>query len=149
MRTIVPLLLVAACSGQAVTEPPIPAAEYQTWYPIVTWGELPGHSGDTYRKIYANPVARTYEGGQYPEGTILVKEIHDLDMSTGVPSPGALQYVAIMRRLGQPPAGLSDEGGWLFSYTDTPGGSETRESYCWSACHVDAPYHGAWLDYSK
>jgi hypothetical protein len=143
-------LALAACASETVDQPPIPSSEYTTWgNPIVAFGELPGHGGDTYRIIYANDTARTYEGGQYPEGTILVKEVHDLANVNGVPTAGALQYVAIMRRLGPPPRGLTDEGGWLFSYTSDPGGTETKASYCWDACHVDAPYHGAWLDYSK
>jgi hypothetical protein len=108
--------------------------------------ELPGHGGDTCRVIYANSVAQTYEGGAYPEGTVLVKEIHDPTPADGT---GALQYVAIMRRENAQPTGFSHDGGWLFTYSLTPNGTETQESYCWAACHVAAPYGGAWLDYSK
>ena len=41
-------------------------------------------------------------------------------MSNGMPTPGALQYVAIMRRLGPAPVGLDDEGGWLFTEATSP-----------------------------
>ncbi len=158
MRAALALLVIAAaCSDpvDASKHPPIPAATYQQWKKLETWGELPGHGGDTYRIIYANPIAQTYEGGQYPDGptddttSILVKEVHDLAGTADMPAPGALQYVAIMRRVGAAPEGLTDEGGWLFSYTTSPGGSEEHYSYCWDACHVDAPYHGAWLDYAR
>ena len=137
----------AACASPTVDAPPV--GDYTQWKQIRTWGELPGHGGDTFRIIYANDVATTYEGGAYPDGTVLVKEVHDLSSSNGIPAPGALQYVAIMRRTSAQPTGFSDDGGWLFTYTDTPGGTETQESYCWAACHVAAPYGGAWLDYSK
>lgn len=152
------MLALPACSDpvDATAHPPIPAATYQQWKKIEVHGDLPGHGGDTYRIIYANPIAQSFEGGQYPSGpddastSILVKEVHDLAGTDSAPAPGALQYVAVMRRLpGAAPQGLSEEGGWLFSYTTSPGGSEQHASYCWDACHVDAPYHGAWFDYSK
>src|SRR5262249_10485584 len=129
--TLAPLAIaLAACAGDAVSDRLDPA-EYRTWHKVETYGVVPGHSGDTYRIIYASPEAETFDGGRYPEGTRLVKEIHALDTSSGKPAAGALQYVAIMRRLpGPPPAGLSDEGGWQFTYTKTPGGSETHYSYC-------------------
>lgn len=155
---IILALAVAACGDpvDATAHPPIEQKTYVQWMtPIETYGVLPGHGGETFRRIYANPIAQTYEGGQYPSGpddattSIIVKEVYDLGGTSDAPAPGALQYVALMRRIGPPPQGLSDEGGWLFSYTTTLGGSEEHASYCWSACHVDAPYHGAWLDYSK
>ena len=137
----------AACLSKPVS--PEPTGDYTQWKQIATWGELPGHWGNTYRIIYANDVATTYEGGAYPEGTILVKEIYDLKTVNGVAAPGALQYVAIMRRLGPPPAGFSDTGGWLFTYADKPQGAETEYDPCWATCHQAAPFGGAWLDYSK
>jgi Cytochrome P460 len=140
-------LALAGCIGDAVTAEPV--GDYTQWKRVDTWGRLPGHGGDTYRVIYANDVARTFDGGHYPDGSILVKEIHDLDSSGAMPAPGALQDVAIMRRLGPPPAGLDDEGGWLFSAATSPGGTETHYAYCWESCHVDAPFQGAWFDYAK
>jgi hypothetical protein len=149
MKTIaIGALALAACLSNSVT--PDPTGDYTQWgQPIVATDDLPGHGGATYRKIYANDVARTYEGGAYPDGTVLVKEVYDRQLVNGVAAPGALQYVAIMRRLGPPPAGFSDEGGWLFTYTTKPQGSETHYSYCWESCHQAAPFGGAWLDYSK
>jgi len=136
---------VAGC-GDAVQ--PDPIGDYTAWYKVETWGNVPGH-GDSYRIIYANDVARTYRGGQYPEGTILVKEVYDRAGTADAPAPGKLQYVAIMRRLGAAPEAYTDEGGWLFTATDKPGGDETHYGYCWNACHAAAPYSGAWLDYSR
>jgi hypothetical protein len=150
MRHLMFACAAALCASCSNTVSPPPTGDYTQWpKQIRTSGELPGHGGDTFRIIYANDVATTFDGGAYPDGTVLVKEVHDLAQSGGLPAPGALQYVAIMRRQGAPPTGFSDDGGWLFTYTDTPGGSETQESYCWAACHVAAPFGGAWLDYSK
>lgn len=143
MRTALLLVFAGACVGNAVDDT-IDPAEYRTWKKVATSGDLPGHGGPSYRIIYASPEATTFEGaGQYPEGTRLVKEVYDHE-------GGKLQYVAVMRRLeGPPPQGLSDEGGWLFTETATPGDKETHYAYCWASCHVAAPFHGAWLDYSK
>ena len=150
MRLALATLLLAGCLGSAVDDTLDPAV-YTTWKKVVTYGDLPGHGGTSYRIIYASPEAQAFEGGgHYPEGSQLVKEVYDLDTSSGAPAPGKLQYVAIMRRLpGPPPQGLSDEGGWLFTEASTPGGKETKYSYCWDSCHVAAPFQGAWLDYSK
>jgi hypothetical protein len=144
-----PLVALAACISNAVDDR-IDPSEYQAWSKkIETYGELPGHGGDSYRIIYANPIAQTFAGGHYPEGSILVKEVHALTTTSGAPAAGALQSVAIMRRLPGTPEGLDDEGGWLFTETSTPGGSETHYAYCWESCHVAGPYQGAWFDYSK
>lgn len=149
MKVLAMIVLgTTGCLSKAVS--PDPTGDYTQWTKkIVATGELPGHWGDTYRIIFANEIATKYAGGAYPDGTILVKEIHDLDLVNGVPAPGALQYVAIMRRLGPQPAGFSDEGGWLFTYTDTPQGPESEYDPCWATCHRAAPFAGAWFDYSK
>ncbi|HTJ45538.1 MAG TPA: cytochrome P460 family protein [Kofleriaceae bacterium] len=153
MKGALAFVAFAACIGNGVSDR-IDKSEYETWKKIATHGVLPAHGGPdnpSYRIIYANPEATTFEGaGHYPEGSILVKEVYDLDTSSGSPAPGKLQYVAVMRRLDGPqPQGLSDEGGWLFTEASTPGGAETHYAYCWDSCHVASPYHGAWLDYSK
>ncbi len=44
---------------------------------------------------------------------------------------------------------VADDGGWLFTQADEPGGAETRPSYCWRRCHAAAPYAGAWYDYRR
>jgi hypothetical protein len=145
MKAIAITSVFALGLGACLTNPvePPPTGDYTQWgQPIVAQGELPGHGGDTYRKIYANPIAWTYEGGAYPEGTVLVKEVYDR-------AGGTLQYVAIMRRLGPPPTGFDEEGGWLFTYTDKPQGAETHDTSCWASCHRAAPFGGAWLDYAK
>jgi len=136
-------LALAAC-GEPVEAPPL--GDYSAWTRFDIRGPAPGH-GDSYRIIYANPVATEdapFFGG-YPEGSILVKEVHDDDGG----QPGALRYVAIMRRVNAPPDYVVDEGGWLFSTSDAPGGDETHTDRCWRRCHVAAPYHGAWYDYRR
>lgn len=134
---------LAAC-GEAVDLPP--PGDYTTWERFDVLGPAPGH-GDSYRIIYANDIA-TGNGPRlsgYLEGSILVKEIRDNDDG----QPGALRYVALMRRIGPPPATLTEEGGWVFSMTDTPGGDEVHNDFCWARCHVAAPYNGAWYDYRR
>ena len=44
---------------------------------------------------------------------------------------------------------VEDEGGWLFTATDAPGGAETHTDTCWNRCHVAAPNNGVWFDYTK
>ena len=138
-------ILTTGCLTNSVS--PAPTGDYTKWATLGPFtGELPGHGGATWRMIYANDVATSYEGGPYLDGTVLVKEIHELTSGNG---EGALDYVAIMRRQGPPPTGFSDDGGWLFTYADAPGGSETHDSSCYAACHVAAPFGGAWFDYSQ
>ena len=141
MRWALLILGLASCAETADVPPP---GDYLGWKRIDTYGPAPGH-GDTYRIIYANDVALTFTGGRYPDGTIIVKEIHVNDHDT----PGALVNVEIMRRLGPPPMGLDDQAGWLFTATATPNGTEAIKTSCWRRCHVSAPNAGAWLDYRQ
>ncbi|MBK9035698.1 MAG: hypothetical protein IPL61_31355 [Myxococcales bacterium] len=131
-------LTVAACA-EDVSPPPL--GDYTTWYRVDTYGDAPGH-GASYRVIYVNDVART--SGPIEADAVLVKEIRDDDGGR----PGALRYVAIMRKLraGPDPA---DEGGWLFTKAATPGGAETHSAACWNRCHAQAPLAGVWLDYTQ
>jgi hypothetical protein len=138
--------VAAGACGEAVS--PEPLGDYQSWTRIDTWGLAPGH-GDSYRIIYANDDARRGRGGRFPEGAVLVKEIRDLSFDdAGAPAPGGLRYVAIMRRLGPPSAEPEVDGGWLFTRSQTPGGAEQHDDFCWARCHVAAPFAGAWLDYA-
>lgn len=137
-------LLLFACA-----EPidPEPLGDYTTWKRLDVTGRAPGHS-DTYRIIYANPLAADSNWSMqlgYQEGSILVKEIRDNDGGT----PGDLRYVAIMRRLEPIATALEDQGGWLFSSSPTAGGAETHADFCWNRCHVASPFNGAWYDYRK
>jgi hypothetical protein len=132
------LLLLVACT-EAVN--PEPLGDYTQWKRFDVLGPAPGHS-DTYRIIYANDLAvdpaQSFRLG-YQEGAIVVKEIRTNEDG----EPGALSYVAIMRRLELE----GDDGGWLFSESDTPNGPEHTAGFCWARCHVAAPYNGAWYDY--
>ena len=136
-----PILALVACAQTADVAPP---GDYTAWKRIDTYGPAPGH-GDTYRIIYANDVARSFLGGRYPDGTILVKEIHVNDGGT----PGALRDVEIMRRLGPAPMGLDNQAGWLFTNAAIPNGPEVIKTTCWRRCHVAAPFAGAWFDYGQ
>lgn len=136
-------LLAAAGCTEAVSPPPL--GDYTTWKRVDVRGPAPGH-GDTHRIIYANDVAAdpTRASTAYPDGSIVVKEIRDLDGA----APGALRYLAIMRRDAADPD-LATDGGWLFTQADEPGGAEVRPSFCWARCHQAAPYDGAWYDYRR
>lgn len=139
--------LAALGAGCAETADVPPLGDYTTWARFDFIGPAPGHGDDTYRIIYANPLATEDPStqGSFPDGAILVKEIHANDGG----QPGALDYVAIMRRLGGPPPTLTATGGWTFTYADEPGGEEKVGEDCWSTCHVAAPYLGAWYNYHQ
>jgi hypothetical protein len=137
-------LLVVALASAACGEPvedAAPLGDYTTWHRVDTYGDIPAHK-DTYRIIYVNDIARMM--GTTTKDAVLVKEVHDRDGD----APGALRYIAIMRKLraGPDPA---DEGGWLFSQADEPNGDEVHHDSCWARCHVQAPLAGVWLDYTQ
>jgi hypothetical protein len=138
--------LLAAVTACAEPVSPEPLCDYTGWKRLDVQGPAPGH-GDTYRIIFANPIAadpdQEFLDG-YADGAVLVKEIRDNDDG----SPGALRYVAIMRR-GRFDSALAEDGGWLFTQADEPGGAEVRPTYCWNRCHAAAPYAGAWYDYRR
>jgi len=145
---VAPLVALAAAGCGEVVDTGFPN-NYASWCRIETYGAATGH-GDTYRIIYANDEARSYTGtGQYPAGSVLVKEVYDLSETVEGPTPGDLQYLALMRRLDETPPGGTLYHGWLFTETDKAGGEETTYSLCFDRCHVSAPYYGAWFDYSR
>ncbi len=145
-----PMLVVAALfAGCVESVSPEPLGDYTAWKRVDVIGEAPGH-GDTYRIIYANGVASNPDATLhfgYPQGAIIVKEIYENDGDR----PGALKYVAIMRRIGAETTVTVplDQGGWLFSESSEPHGAETHTDRCWNRCHVAAPFNGAWYDYRK
>lgn len=137
--------LLAGCGVEVDVEPVI---GYEAWGPPVdVTGKAPGHA-DSYRRIYANDLARdpmqSFILG-YQEGAIFVKEVRDNNNG----QPGDLRYIAVMRRIGQPTAALEDKGGWLYTMADTAEDTEKEFDFCWSRCHVAAPYNGAWYDYRE
>jgi hypothetical protein len=150
IRSYAVLAIAAAAAGLGLSAcsesvSPEPLGDYTAWRRFDVRGEAPGHD-TSYRIIYVNDVAldpaQDFELG-YQEGSTIVKEIRD-DMDG---APGTLRYLAIMRRDRTITSALTDEGGWLFSSTDEPGGAEVYRSLCWARCHVAAPYNGAWYDY--
>lgn len=136
IRRVLALVLVASC-GDEVSPPDL--GDYQSWHRVDTFGEVPGH-GDSYRIIYVNDIART--AGTTERDATLVKEVHENDDG----QPGALRIIEVMRKV-TPGTDPADEGGWLF--TQLKDGGEIHLDLCWSRCHRQAPFAGAWFDYTK
>lgn len=145
MRKLPILAALLAGCAEPYEGPPLP--DYTAWKRLDVTGDAPGHT-NSYRIIYANDLAADPGQGLhlgYPDGSILVKEVRDDDGGT----PGALRYLAVMRKLRPVTRALEDEGGWLFTETDGPTGPEQRFGFCWGRCHAAAPYNGVWYDYRK
>ncbi|MBP6628361.1 MAG: cytochrome P460 family protein [Kofleriaceae bacterium] len=150
MRTRRWHLVTAACLGAALaacTEAPIagePLGDYRSWLRVDASGDAPGH-GDTYRVIYANDLLAG--SGPLNLGAVAVKEVYERDGD----QPGALRYVAIMRKQHEGVRQV-DDGGWLFTTVaglPVDGGEETPSSACWDRCHRQAPLAGTWIDYAR
>jgi hypothetical protein len=145
---ILALLFAFGC-GQAVDDEILrdyPIAGYEAWaHRVDVTGKAPGHA-DSYRIIYANDLAvdptQSFRLG-YQEGAIFVKEIRDNNGGM----PGDLRYIAVMRRVGEIEEALENEGGWLYTQASDVNATEKEFAFCWSRCHVAAPYNGAWYDY--
>jgi hypothetical protein len=151
LSTPIPLPILAAllaglagCTSDADVPP---LGDYTTWKRLDVTGDAPGHT-NSYRIIYANEIAANPAQGLflgYPEGSVLVKEVRDNDSG----APGDLRYLAVMRKVRPVTRALDDEGGWMFTETDGPNGSEQSFGFCWGRCHAAAPYNGAWYDYRR
>ena len=140
------VLAAAALSGLSCARPaprPLVPADYATWerttaqvldYPV------PGHE-EHHRRIYLNPIGEevrvTERQGRtfydYPEGTVIVKEIF-----AGLkPRPGEapFQLTVMIKKPLDPLA----RGGWLWVVRDTASGQEKVIDYefCYD-CHANA-----------
>ncbi len=126
-----------------------PIDDYTDWYQAIAVGDAPGH-GNSYRLMFANDIAREFAGvGRYPIGSIIVKEIRELSHDEiGAPVPGNIRYIAVMRRLEEPPTGTFLDNGWLYTVFDAPRDPETRSARCYRTCHQAAPFDGTFLDWS-
>ena len=117
------------------------------WYSVDVAGKAPGH-GDTYRRIFVNDVGQSYShAGEYPIGTLLVKEIYKLDKDS---QPGELNYIAVMRKIARAdvPEGIELDDGWLFTFLEKAGDdAEFTFPSCYAHCHVQAPLDSVWYDY--
>jgi hypothetical protein len=145
VRLLLLLAVLLPGCAEPFEGPPLP--DYSAWKRLDVTGDAPGHT-NSYRIIYANEIAADpahtlYLG--YPNGSILVKEVRDDDGG----APGALRYLAVMRKDRAVTRALDDEGGWTFTETDGPTGPEQRFGFCWGRCHAAAPYNGAWYDYRR
>ncbi len=147
MRSMIVAVTLAGLAGCAEDVSVEPLGDYTTWKRIDVTGKVPGHS-DSYRIIYINDIAADPTASLdlgYPLGSIVVKEIRaNVDGE-----PGDLDYIAIMRRTTEVTSALVDDGGWLYTSTDSIDDSEKRFGFCWARCHAAAPYNGAFLDYRK
>jgi hypothetical protein len=145
MKWLAIVLLALAGCAESVDVDPI--GDYTGWKRVDVRGDAPGHT-NSYRVIYANDLAadpaQPFVVG-YQEGSIFVKEVRDDDDG----QPGDLRYLAIMRRIGPATTAFENEGGWLYTETSGPTGEEQHFGFCWSRCHVSAPYNGAFYDYRK
>lgn len=123
MRIACLTLWLAGCAIEPLdVEPP---GDYPSWGRLEIVGPPVGH-GEEERTVYANDVARTFAGGRYPVGSILIEDL-------GGP-------LLLMRR---------SEDGWLFSRSEEPNGDEFEYKSCWTHCHVAAPLDGTFHDYSR
>ena len=145
MKRVVLALLLAGCTT-SIDPTDLPSTDgYRVdWHVVQMTGEAPGH-GAGCRNVYINDVGRAYgHAGRYKAGTVLVKDIWLGDEC----GPGEPDYTAIMRRIGwdDPVAeGLPLQDEWLFTLSE--GGGEEHYDFCWTRCHLAAPWDGAWYDY--
>ena len=161
MKGLLCALILASGCGSTVVDPdsvdPLFAVgpEYEGWFRVDSTGPVPGH-GDSYRIIYANETARMPSNTVYERGSIIVKEVRELDGD----QPGAIRYLGVMRFMVQEespdgvelgrPTEFEPEAGWLFTYLaeDIESDEEYRSS-CWDECHQAAPIGGAFYDYGE
>jgi hypothetical protein len=100
----------------------------------------------------AGPKVRITADHEYPEGSIIVKEVHERNGD----QPGDLKYIAVMRKLLDAPSGAElkypgnySSAGWLFTSMSDIRSDEEYKSSCWDECHVAAPMDGAFYDYGQ
>jgi hypothetical protein len=140
------LFVLAALGCSSIDTSNLPSTDgYQTWRQFGPYTSNVAFHGDTYRIVYANDVATTFDhGGRYPVGSVLVKESYAKTSSGG---KGDLQYVDIMRKI-DPTMTKTDavvDDDWVFSYQS--GSKELQLGTCYAGCHVQAPHDSAWIDY--
>lgn len=135
-------VLLGACANIVDTDGLGDLSDYRSWDSFTVTGEIPGH-GDTLRVIYANEVAHSWSGaGEYPIGSIIIKEIYPAS------DPNTIDYIAIMRKLDEPPAGGELQAGWLYTMLDESIESEEDNNRrCYRSCHVAAPYDSLFHDF--
>ena len=138
----IPLLLFLASCAQQEREKEYVPEDYAQWERTTDTRldfPVPGH-GSGLRKIYIDPTGQTVEppegsdeAWQYPDGTIIVKEIYPSPEPSDGVAPDSL---AVMVKSPQDPR---SRGGWLWITTE-PGSDEERiftEQFC-VTCHSNA-----------
>jgi hypothetical protein len=124
--------LAGSCAGcsdtlDAADLAALPSIEgYQTWKRHEQQGFAPGHR-ESFRRIFVNAeVERTARGAPFPAGAVIVKEIYELAGTPQQPAPGALRYMAIMRRPAVAPDGITLDAGWVFTSRRSAGAARRR-----------------------
>lgn len=139
-------LFVAACLPEIDSSGLEPIDDYRDWYQVETSGPIPAHA-DTIRAIYVNDTALEKSFGTYPAGSVLIKEIYEIENG----DRGTLDYFALMRKLndGEEPDGADLNNGWMFTMIDGSdiNGKEVYFDRCWTTCHIGAPFDGTFLSY--
>lgn len=136
-------LLFAGCTTTLDDEELSNLSDYPSWPSFEVRGTLSAH-GDTIRVIYANDLAREWSGaGEYPIGSVIVKEIYERSGD----ERGALDYLAVMRKLEEAPGEGSLQEGWLFTMLDAPDAAEEHNLRCYRKCHAAAPYDSSFHDF--
>ncbi len=136
------LSLVIACQ-QAPEIPAIPE-DYRTWRQttdIVFNYPIPGHE-DHFRRIYINPRGEKFTTTQknnrtfceFPEGTIIIKEIY-----AGLDEPGPQELPILLTVMIKDPGHPESRGGWVWlsQNYDTKETNTINYEFCVD-CHTNA-----------
>jgi len=146
VRAVLPTLLAVICilTGCAAKKEPVFATpDYHSWKKttdVVLNYPIPGHQ-DRFRIPRMNDVGFTVRPSvdkgkrrwDFPEGTIIVKEVYQ----TSKPAPGDLPIqLTIMVKA---PSDPHSQGGWLWITRDLPDGKEAvfMGNFC-ITCHANA-----------
>ncbi|MFA6507231.1 MAG: cytochrome P460 family protein [Treponemataceae bacterium] len=98
---------------------------------------IPGHENH-YRKIFINKIGAEYrktgERGEYPDGTIVVKEIYE-----GLTDPKEDRKPVTLDIMAKDKKAPDSRGGWRWIVRDVPSGKDMvfKGDFC-AACHAEA-----------
>jgi hypothetical protein len=144
---IIPAALVLTASTGMVSEIAFPDG-YRTWTHIKT--AVIGPSSPAFSRfggmhgIYANPAAmKGYRSGRFPDGSVIVFDVHETATSQGIEQPGQRRFIDVMTKSG---------GSWRFG--EFAGDSKTQrnvtmaqgETQC-ATCHAQSPTDHVYSQY--
>jgi hypothetical protein len=149
VKRLLLVFVLAACGVEEVDPAGLPSIEnYGDWAHFDFHGDIAGH-GESWRAVFVNSAGTSFDGvGLYPIGTVIVKEVRELDERDGQPAAGGLLYRAIMRKVGRE-SGVDApvDNGWIF--TQLKDCTETHLDSCYASCHRQAPLDGTFFDYGQ